>query len=447
MNELADRPVRVPEEIILIHWWRVLRWFANLRLVPRRFELRARLLTRFLRLFYYDTFTRAGKVVLLCSFFIFIFSYRVTSDYLSFTAAFGIGLLAWSLILVFVFRPKISLRRDTPATAVAGEALTSQISIRNSGRFTLYNFSVRELFVPYGHWPREWFFPHQIALAPDQQITQAISFEPQRRGLLKLSGVAVQTYFPFFLTRFTRRIAEKSNVYVLPPTLKVSIPSLRHIADQATKKLALGADNSRKGPSLEYAYSRQCQMGDSLRRLDHRAGSRLGKPMSKVFEGAEEIRRDRVHIIVDLTLKDFLPWQRRPVDDTPLDERLALAVEIGLSAQNEGFTLTALATGNKWHGVESLLDFYKQIAICEPQRACLSEGKVFPQQALEDNGLQILVIGRWTEEARSLVERWQSKGILVLVFLVPESKEDIDSLPIGSNFIEIQNHADEGDTN
>ena len=188
-------------------------------------------------------------------------------------------------------------------------------------------------------------------------------------------------------------------------------------------------------------------MGDSLRRLDHRAGSRLGKPMSKVFEGAEEIRRDRVHIIVDLTLKDFLPWQRRPVDDTPLDERLALAVEIGLSAQNEGFTLTALATGNKWHGVESLLDFYKQIAICEPQRACLSEGKVFPQQALEDNGLQILVIGRWTEEARSLVERWQSKGILVLVFLVPESKEDIDSLPIGSNFIEIQNHADEGDTN
>ena len=186
MNELADRPVRVPEEIILIHWWRVLRWFANLRLVPRRFELRARLLTRFLRLFYYDTFTRAGKVVLLCSFFIFIFSYRVTSDYLSFTAAFGIGLLAWSLILVFVFRPKISLRRDTPATAVAGEALTSQISIRNSGRFTLYNFSVRELFVPYGHWPREWFLPHQIALAPDQQITQAISFEPQRRGFAEI---------------------------------------------------------------------------------------------------------------------------------------------------------------------------------------------------------------------------------------------------------------------
>ncbi|NKB34345.1 MAG: hypothetical protein GKR91_14735 [Pseudomonadales bacterium] len=166
MNELADRPVRVPEETLLLHCWRLLRWFANLRLVPRRFEIKARLLTRFLRTFYYDTFTRAGKVVLLCSFFIFIFSYRVTSDYLLFTAAFAIGLLFWSLILGIVFRPQVSLRRKTPTTAIAGEPLTSQVTVNNNGRFSLYNFSVRELFVPYGRWPREWFLPHQMVLAP-----------------------------------------------------------------------------------------------------------------------------------------------------------------------------------------------------------------------------------------------------------------------------------------
>ncbi len=33
MNELADRPVRVPEESILVHGWRLFRWFSNLRLV------------------------------------------------------------------------------------------------------------------------------------------------------------------------------------------------------------------------------------------------------------------------------------------------------------------------------------------------------------------------------------------------------------------------------
>lgn len=440
MNELADRPVRVPQETLLLHWWRLFRWFANLRLVPRRFESKARFLTRLLRTFYYDTFTRAGKTVLLCSFFIFISSYRITSDYLLFTAAFGFGLLVWSLLLGFVYRPRVTVTRDTPETAIAGKTLSSQITIHNSSRFTLYNFSVRELFVPYGRWPREWFLPHQITLPSGQQTLQLVSFEPQKRGLLNLSGVAVQSYFPFFLTRFTKRIAEEQKVYVLPPTLEVAIPSLRHIADQATKKLSLGTDNSRQGPSLEYAYSREYQTGDSLRRLDHRAGSRLGKPMSKIFEGSEEIRRDRVHIIIDLTLRDFLAWQRRPQDDSPLDERLALAVEIGLSAQNEGFSLAALATGDDWHDVETILDFYKPIATCKPIQACLYDGKALPKQAQDETGLQVLVLGRWSDEARSLVDRWQSQGILVLVFMVPESEDDIDTLPVGSNFVELQSH-------
>ncbi len=57
--------------------------------------------------------------------------------------------------------------------------------------------------------------------------------------------------------------------------------------------------------------------------------------MSKVFEGADEIRRDKVYLLVDLTLADFEPWQRRPRNEEVLDKRLALAVEIGLSAQNE----------------------------------------------------------------------------------------------------------------
>ena len=439
MNELSDRPVRVPEEPIVLHWWRLVRWFNNLRLVPARFELRARLLTRLLRRIFYDTFTRSGKVILLCSFFVFVSSYRVTSDYLLFTSAFGVALLVWSLLLGIAFRPKVSLQRDTPDIAVAGETLSSLITVTNIGKRTLYNFSVRELFVPTGQWPKEWFLSHQIALAPGLQTTQSISFEPKKRGLLKLSGVAVQTYFPFFLTRFTQRLEKQAEVYVLPPSLGISIPSLRHIADQATKRLSLGTDNSRKGPSLEYAYSRQYQTGDSLRRLDHRAGSRLGKPMSKIFEGAEEIRRDRVHLIVDLTLDEFLPWQRRPVDDSPLNERLALAVEIGMSAQNEGFSLAAFATGANWHSVDTMLDFYKQVSICQPERANTAYENSLPKHALDESGLQVLVLGRWTDVARSLLERWQSKGILVLVFLIPESDEDIDTLPVGSNFIEIQN--------
>lgn len=438
MSELADRPVRVHDEIILLHWWRLIRWFSNLRLVPRWSEHRAKLLLRLFRRLYYDGLTRSGKIILICSLLIFLFSYRNSSGFLLFTSAFGIGLLLWSALLGYICRPRVTVKRESPNMAVAGQPLSSQIRVTNTGRFGLYNFSLREMVVPYGRWPKEWARPHQQHLPPAQSTTLSVICVPLRRGVLLLSGLAVQTYFPFFLSRFTTRVEEAAEVYVLPQTLKAAIPSLRNIADKASKRLTLGSENIRKGPSLDYAYSRPYQTGDSMRRLDHRASSRYGEPMSKVFEGVEQIRRDKVYLIVDLSLADFKAWQRRPLDEEPLDERLALAVEIGLSAQNEGFSLAALATGAHWHVLETSQQFYQHIATCKPERGYSEELQTLPDAVLMDEGIHVLVLGRWSRQAEALVDRWQSAGILVLVFLIAESEDDCGSLPEGPHFVEIQ---------
>lgn len=437
MNELADRPLRVTDEVILLHWWRVARWFMNLRAVPRLRERSARYLTRIYRRYFYDGLTRTGKIILTCSVLIFLFSYQTNSDFLLTSAASGMALVLWSVLLGYLYRPQVVAQRETPAYAIAGQACVSRINVINRGPRTLHNFSVREMVIPFGRWPQEWSRPHQLALAAGNSTTLAVEFEPQKRGEMQLSGVAVQSYFPFFLTRFTQRIDIPCKVNILPATLPVNVPSLRHIADLASKRLTLGTDNSRKGPSLEYAYSRHYQTGDSLRRLDHRASSRQGKPMSKVFEGADEIRRDQVHLIVDLTLQDFQRWQRRPRDESALDVRLALAVEIGLSAQNEGFSLAAIAMGKQWHKLDNILQFYQHIAAARPERACTSIGSALPDKALAENGIHILVVGRCTHETQSLVERWQRDGILVLVFLIAENLTDKGALPVGSQFIEI----------
>lgn len=437
MNELADRPLRLSDEVIVLHWWRMARWFMNLRLIPRWYEHTAKPLARVYRRFFYDGLTRSGKIILVCSLFIFLFSYRVSSDFLLFTAALGMSLLLWSVALGYLYRPRVSLQRDTPKTAIAGQPLLSQIGVTNESRRGLYNFSIREMVVPYGRWPREWLRPHQMSLAPGQHTTLTVSFEPQKRGVLSLSGLAIQSYFPFFLTRFTARVKEATEVYVLPASLRVAVPSLRHIAEQASKRLTQGSDNARKGPSLEYAFSRQYQTGDSLRRLDHRASSRRGEPMSKVFEGVDEIRRDQVYLLVDLTVAGFEPWQRRPTSEEALDDRLALAAEIGLSAQNEGFSLAALATGSQWHSLENVLEFYQHIATCKPERVSKNFSNSLPDKVLAEDGLHILVVGRWGVEAETLVNKWQRAGILVLVFLLAESPADVGTLPAGNHFIEV----------
>lgn len=437
MSELADRPVRVRDEILFLHWWRLIRWFSNLRLVPRWSEHRAKFLLRLFRSLYYDGLTRTGKTILICSLIIFLFSNRASSGFLLFTSAFGVGLLLWSALLGYICRPKVSIQREAPSTTVAGQRLSSKIEVTNNGRFSLCNFSLREMVVPYGRWPKEWSRPHQQKLSTGQSTTLSVYCEPQRRGILNLSGLAVQTYFPFFLTRFTTRVEKPVDVYVLPETLKAVIPPLRNIAEQANKRLTLGSDSTRKGPSLDYSYSRPYQTGDSMRRLDHRASSRYGEPMSKVFEGVEQIRRDKVCLIVDLSLADFKAWQRRPSDESPIDERLALTVEIGLSAQNEGFSLVALALGANWHTLEHSQQFFQHIATCKPERGYSKKLKTLPDSSRLDEGIHVLVLGRWTKKAETLVDQWQRAGILVLVFLISESAEDSGSLPEDSYFVEI----------
>jgi len=438
MNELADRPVRVPEESILVHGWRLFRWFSNLRLVPRLRERVSKPAPRLIRLFFYDGLTRLGKILLFCCFLIFLFSYRTNSEFLIITAALGFALLVWSATLAWLFRPQVSINRESPAIATVGSSFSSAIQITNTGKRHLYNLAVRELLIPDGIWPKEWERPHCELLGRGQSRTIGVSFQPRRRGVMTLSGVAVQSYFPFFLTRSTQRLEAESRVYVLPEPLKVSLPSLRQVADQASERLIQGMANTRQGPSLEYSYSRPYQTGDSLRRLDHRASSRYGEPMSKVFEGSDEVRRDKVYLMIDLTLECFLQWQRRPADDRALNERLALAVEVGLSAQNEGFSLASLATGKTWHAVDDLEAFYKLIATAKPERASTQINTALPDDITDPLGLHILVTGRWSAEAQSKVERWQNAGILVLVFLIAESATKIDTLPVGKQFIEVQ---------
>ena len=174
MSELADRPVRVPDEVILIHWWRLFRWFSNLRLVPRIHEAATKPVLRLVRMFYYDGLTRVGKVLLICCFLIFLFSYRIGSDFLLATASVGCGLLAWSVILALVFRPRVEVSRDSQGIGVVGEPFVSAIRIANKGNRTLYNFAVREMVVPNGRWPKEWDRPHQEMLPPNQQCTVSV---------------------------------------------------------------------------------------------------------------------------------------------------------------------------------------------------------------------------------------------------------------------------------
>lgn len=63
----------------------------NHRVLPRLRERSARYLTRMYRRCFHDGFTRTGKIILLASVLIFLFSYQTNSDFLLASAAVGIA--------------------------------------------------------------------------------------------------------------------------------------------------------------------------------------------------------------------------------------------------------------------------------------------------------------------------------------------------------------------
>ncbi|MFT7129582.1 MAG: hypothetical protein ACI89U_001699 [Gammaproteobacteria bacterium] len=325
MSQLSDRPLRIPTEPKFVHFWRLLVWILQLRLVPLWHERFNYFLVRYYRRFFYDGLTRTGKVILVCSLLIFFMNYHNSQQFNLLLAAIGLGTLICSASIGYVYRPVVTIRRKTSRIAVANTVTTSFVSVTNNSRRHLYNFTAREMAVPGGNWIPEWDRPHIASLAPGETITIAVLFTPKKRGVLALWGVAVQSYFPFFLSRHSQKTDNQFDLYILPQPLSITLPPLRKVVVTAAKKSSSGRNTGRSPHSLEYIHSRPYQSGDSLKRLDHRAGGRRGEPMSKVVEGADLIRVESVYLVIDSSMSDFKTWQPQPTSTKMLDQRLALA--------------------------------------------------------------------------------------------------------------------------
>ncbi|MCP4716888.1 MAG: DUF58 domain-containing protein [Deltaproteobacteria bacterium] len=433
MLELCDKPLRIQDELAIIHYWRLSKWLLNLRLVPRWHERYSDPATWLYRTFFYDGLTRTGKTFLCIGFVVFLFNNWYPQTYHLSIAAFTWGLLLGSGLLAYLFRPRISVRRDTPMTAFIGETLTSRITIANHGPRTLFNFSAREMTVPDVRWPREWEIPHQAQLRPGTEISLNVSLTPRKRGIIKLWGITVPTYFPFFMTRLCRKVHTPASVFVVPQPLRVQLPPLRHLAEKAADNDTSGLKQGRATDSHEYAFSRQYQPGDSIRRLDQRASGRRGEPMSKVFEGINLNKLDKIHMLVDTSLKSFLPWQPRPTTTDPLDRRLPLAPELAVSAAHDALHTAAIAWNSSWKAAPTMLSVYEQIAACSPART-----PRLPENLPDPNGIYVAVLGCWTPDIETTFRAWRKGGAVILVFLLPETQAESGTLPRDTTFIEVR---------
>ena len=432
MKYMEDRPLRVAGEAYPLHLWRLLRWVSELRLVPTAREYARNPFRRPMLYGPAALLTRPGKILLFAAVMLMLLSFRRAESFMMPTAALLTALLVWSVVVGWWFRPKLQIQRYGSSWAVANQPYKARIQLNNGSGRPAYNFVVREMAVRGCRLPPEWQRRHVSSLAGHSQLEQSIEITPRQRGALQLDGVVVDSYYPYFLTRYSQKNRIEQQLDVLPEPLKVDLPSIRLLSDKAAQSVNFGTDKGRKERALDYVYSRGFQSGDSPSRLDRRASARRGEPMSKIYHGALKLKPAGLLLLCDLSLEDFPAWKPRPDDATAVDQRLALAVEVERRGRGEGLQLGGCWWNGRWQASADTDEFYHQIAT-----ASAVHQRLLPNKLEQTDWIHLLITGRWDQPLDEWVQKQRAHGVMLLVLLIPEKSKYQGKLPESAGFTEL----------
>jgi uncharacterized protein (DUF58 family) len=231
--------------------------------------------------------------------------------------------LSLSLLVVafgwaWLRRGRLVAVRDMPRYATAGELVTYQVEVTNTGRWPLKDAWLAEMRPDprpsldtfyhsrepgeerrnffdrlFGAYRWQWLIELNRAfeggnslaalrLEPGQSAHVAVTLRPLRRGLVRLEDLRVLLADPFGLLQRCRKVsAPAATLTVLPRRYR-----LRPLPLDGTARFQIGGEvlSNSIGQAGEFLGLRDYRPGDSLRQIHWRSWARLGRPIVKELE-------------------------------------------------------------------------------------------------------------------------------------------------------------------
>ncbi len=224
--------------------------------------------------------TRHGKLLML-SFAVTALPASISVDVPIYEVSVGVVCLLLSATTVGSWYrfARTGLTGSFPSTVVAGDALRGSFRVANRSWVALYDLGIG-CFLP----PRAFKTVDSARIVPQVppggSAELAVVLQTKRRGRYALPPVRVFTLFPFGIGRNELARLRPGTVTVLPRPARVRLPLDARIASSADD-----GDPSRRGQAdpTDYLGSREYVPGDDIRRVDHRAWSRWGRPVVREF--------------------------------------------------------------------------------------------------------------------------------------------------------------------
>lgn len=234
----------------------------------------------------------------------------------------------------------VEITGNFPEQTSAGQTITAQFTIRNTGRLPLYDLSAG-CFMPPNNWDvdtTELMIPY---LGRGESAVIPLSLTPLCRGPYQLPPVRVFTTFPFNLNRNQIAKIRSGPVLVLPRFHPIT--SIR--LDVGNRYQPGGISlTSNIGESPEFIGNREYQPGDSPRRIDFRSWARLARPVVKEYQ-------EEYYCRIALVLDTFVPQRLRlPRAGNPeLEAAVSISASIADALARGEFIIDLFAAGPELH--------------------------------------------------------------------------------------------------
>ena len=234
-----------------------------------------------------------------------------------------------------VFRPVLEVTVRFPESVSVNRPALFRISVRNRGRFPVFDLSAGFFLLPAAVSVRKEALVLN-ELKPGESAELELVLVPRQRGFYELPSLEVFSLFPFHMWRNGPSKSVRSLV-VFP-----EFTPLTSLGLEIGRRYQPGGMlySSSIGESAEYIGNREYRPGDMLRKIDFRSWGRLARPAVKEYQ-------EEYYCRIALVLDTFVdPSERRKQNGFPsLEAAVSLSAAVSHYISGGEYVLDIFAAG------------------------------------------------------------------------------------------------------
>jgi len=374
---------------------------------------------KWIRIFYLELLTPAGRLLFWLSLTAFMFGMSTTAfkTYMVFTLLASMFLV--SFIFAFFYRPKLSITRFIPDSTTCGQKIYPQIILQNNSHFPCYDIVLKDFSIPreIKSLVKEGYYIPVLQSKEEQSLKSG--FEFLKRGDYNIPGLFAGTIFPFGIWTWGRTYGPVHNLLVYP-----RFHHLDKLEIPVGKRYQPGgiALTSSLGESTEFIGNREFREGDNPRNMHWRSWARTGKPVVKEFQEEYFCR-------VALLLDTFVPPKSGASAFEAFESAISVSASVADYLSRQEYIIDIFAAGpifiicrqgRSLAYLENILDLLACLDVCTDDPFDKLEPVLMENLSLITTVITVFL--DWDYRREKLVRMITELGTAVKVIIVRDGK-------------------------